>query len=350
MIPVSGNVEYLRVVDGSIELAGWCIGHHPSWIRGFEVEVAGRPAAVVESRLRMDSPDLVSAYPESSAASASRFAMRVSAPWVTDGALVRIRPIVSTGEGGVLALTSVVNPKLEMPPSAGVHIIGGDYHRTAMEYLGYFTDLVGLRETARVLDVGCGFGRMAYALTHYLRAGGSYLGFDVMADAIQFCKRAHASRAGAFEFVHLDAKNGMYNTGGALDDARIEFPARDVDFVIMTSVITHLLVDATRNYFRQTARSLKRGGCALITSFVVDECAAELVRRGRASAAMRRSDEHRCWLGNENLLERVVGFDEADLLRWIDEAGFDVRMSIPGRWSGRTPALSYQDIFILVKR
>ena len=44
---------------------------------------------------------------------------------------------------------------------------GGDYLGISKRLLGLFIQLAGLKPDAHVLDVGCGFGRVAYALAHY---------------------------------------------------------------------------------------------------------------------------------------------------------------------------------------
>ena len=47
------------------------------------------------------------------------------------------------------------------------------------------------RPGERVLDVGCGIGRMARPLAGYLTGDGSYDGFDVNREGIRWCTRRY---------------------------------------------------------------------------------------------------------------------------------------------------------------
>jgi len=58
----------------------------------------------------------------------------------------------------------------------------------------------------RVLDIGCGSGRVAVPLTGYLCAG-FYEGFDVDAEMIAWCRREIGARYTAFGFEVIDVTN-----------------------------------------------------------------------------------------------------------------------------------------------
>src|SRR5207302_10777966 len=65
--------------------------------------------------------------------------------------------------------TGRLNPLL---PPCGLHCVGdGDYIEIGEEFFRYFVDIAGLKPQDRVLDVGCGTGRMAQPLTKYLKCG-----------------------------------------------------------------------------------------------------------------------------------------------------------------------------------
>ncbi len=64
-----------------------------------------------------------------------------------------------------------------IPPRSMIFIGDGDYEKTGTEFLEYFKDLGKLKPTDKVLDVGCGIGRMSVPLTKYLSSGGGVLRF-----------------------------------------------------------------------------------------------------------------------------------------------------------------------------
>ena len=119
----------------------------------------------------------------------------------------------------------------------------------------------------RVLDVGCGAGRLAGPLTGYLDPSGSYEGFDSSAERIEWCNENIAPHHPGFRFPSRDVHNGQYNPEPRR--RRASTPSRygdgEFDVVVLTSVFTHMLPDDVAHYLDEIARVLKPGGRALIT-------------------------------------------------------------------------------------
>ena len=61
-----------------------------------------------------------------------------------------------------------------IPPRSMIFIGAGDFVKIGEEFKNHFINLAGLQPNNRVLDVGCGIGRMAIPLTGYLTPGGEY--------------------------------------------------------------------------------------------------------------------------------------------------------------------------------
>jgi len=60
----------------------------------------------------------------------------------------------------------------ELMPARKMNFVGnGDFKKTGDEFLTHFVNIVGLRTTDKVLDVGCGIGRMAIPLAKYIDTG-----------------------------------------------------------------------------------------------------------------------------------------------------------------------------------
>ena len=67
-----------------------------------------------------------------------------------------------------------------IPPRRMSQYVGhGDFAAVGQEFLALMRTHAGLAPGDRVLDVGCGIGRMARVLTTVLRPPGTYDGFDV---------------------------------------------------------------------------------------------------------------------------------------------------------------------------
>jgi cyclopropane fatty-acyl-phospholipid synthase-like methyltransferase len=62
------------------------------------------------------------------------------------------------------------------------------FHEAGARYVRHFVEIGGLRPEHTVLEVGCGIGRMAIALTSFMGSG-TYDGFDVAPQGVRWCQR-----------------------------------------------------------------------------------------------------------------------------------------------------------------
>jgi SAM-dependent methyltransferase len=232
-----------------------------------------------------------------------------------------------------------------MPPST-LHSVGlGDFRGVGDALLCLLVELGGLRPDERLLDVGCGTGRVARPLAAYLTAG-SYDGVDIVSRSISWCRRAYR-RLPNFRFHHADLFNRAYNPGGATLASEYRFPFDDAsfDFVLLTSVFTHMLARDTQHYLRELARLLAPGGRVLMTAFLLDESSREGIAAGRADFRFSYVSEG-CYVERADIPEAAVAYDRDAFGKMIAAAGLTVVRSKPGSWCGRDGA-SYQDILIL---
>jgi SAM-dependent methyltransferase len=124
-----------------------------------------------------------------------------------------------------------------------------------------------LTRGARVLDVGCGSGRVARFLAESPLAI-DYVGFDVVPEAIAWCRRFITPQVPAsFRFEHIDAVNAAYNPSGKIPSTEVRFPVpdRSVDVAIAASLFTHLLEPDAQHYLMELSRVLVRGGVVLLS-------------------------------------------------------------------------------------
>ena len=102
-----------------------------------------------------------------------------------------------------------------VPPRHANFVGNSDFQGTGDEFLKLFIKYAGLSSADRVLDAGCGIGRMARPLTRVLSPPmGSYDGFDVVADAVAWCQKRYRDTSVPFRFAHVDLHNAEYNPTG----------------------------------------------------------------------------------------------------------------------------------------
>jgi SAM-dependent methyltransferase len=230
-----------------------------------------------------------------------------------------------------------------VPPRRCLGFVGNsDFKLTGDEFLGHFRALAGLQADDRVLDIGCGIGRMARVLVGVLEPPGSYDGFDVSRPGIRWCQARYTVTAAPFRFTHVDLHHPEYNPGGTGDAAELRFPYPDASFdlAIATSVFTHLLDGAVSRYLAETARVLAPGGRLFSTWLLIDpgsppEGGAPVFHPTPGAAAV----------ADPSAPEAAVAYPRDWVDARIQDAGLTLRVYERGSWTGR-PGASAQDLLV----
>jgi SAM-dependent methyltransferase len=242
-----------------------------------------------------------------------------------------------------LWLTRKTNPHL---PPLRLQVAGaGDFQKTGEHLAKMLVEIGGLQPNDRVLDIGCGVGRVAIPLTRYLLPTATYDGFDVMQRAIRWCRRHITPGHPHFRFHHVDLRNSEYSQRGQpASRFRFPFPDASFDFVFATSVFTHLVADETRQYLTESARALRHGGRLLATFFLLNDLSkANMPARAPyafpfVSGSMRLLDPDNPGVG--------VAFEETYVADLIRDAGLTIERVEYGLWSGRPDSVTFQDVVV----
>lgn len=240
------------------------------------------------------------------------------------------------------------NRFLPIPPEERNFVGDGDFLAIGCEFLRHFVELGGLRPQDRVLEIGCGIGRMALPLTQYLAApAGHYVGFDVVPAGIDWCRDNIAAAYANFEFLHLDFNNQLYNPEGRLtEQGALPFADESVDFLFMTSVVTHLDPGYTTFYLREAARLLRPSGRLFVTAFVLDAANRALVAAKKARPAFHLEGPGPDYIADRDHPMAAVAFDSDWFLGTARAQGLQLQRPIAfGHWSGRV-AENFQDICV----
>lgn len=216
------------------------------------------------------------------------------------------------------------------------------------EFLRLFTKLGGLEPSDRVLDVGSGIGRKSIPLTRYLGPDGRYDGFDIVDAGVEWCRKNITARHGNFRFHVADIFNKLYSPQGSATAAsfRFPFPDGEFDFVIATSVFTHMLPDDLTNYFAEIGRVLRKGGTAFLTFLLYNEAVLQLLSSDKPAFRFRNIQENYRTAYAE-LEECIVSYDERFIFAAHERARLRIQEPVRyGSWCGRRDYVSYQDIVI----
>jgi SAM-dependent methyltransferase len=237
-----------------------------------------------------------------------------------------------------------------VPPKGKIFIGHGDYIKVGEKYLAYFRDLAGLQPHHAVLDVGCGIGRMALPLTHFLNEKGSYNGFDIVKSGVDWCNKNIASKYPNFRFQYTGLYNQLYNTSDIADASSFVFPYKDstFDFVFLTSVFTHMLPAEVEHYINEIGRVMKPGARSLMSFFIVN-CVSEDLMIKRPTQMNFPINKGFYRLHSSQVDTANVAYDEEWLLGKLDDAGLKMENIQYGQWCGRDSYLDYQDLIICRK-
>lgn len=239
----------------------------------------------------------------------------------------------------------------KLTPPRGLVFVGyGDYKKTGETLVNHIKTHCDLKHDSKVLDIGCGIGRLAVPLTKELGLKGGYEGFDIVKQGIKWCNKNIKPNFPNFNFLHIDLKNDLYNLKTSFEARNFVFPYNNnhFDVVIVTSVFTHMMPDDVANYIREIKRVLKNNGKCFATFFLLNnEIKSKIDRRGYFNFPHRFGNYS---LLDKNVKEANVAFEEDYLVNeLLPTYNLKAEKLFYGWWSGKPKekSLGYQDTVII---
>jgi SAM-dependent methyltransferase len=131
-------------------------------------------------------------------------------------------------------------------------------------------DRCGLTSETRILDIGCGVGRLAIGILSLMEKPPRYWGLDVDTHSVRWCKRHIEAKQSRFQFDRVNALNRRYNPSGVDLEASFRLPYENASFelVYLYSVFSHMMPKDVELYLAQFHRLLTTTGEIFLTNFV----------------------------------------------------------------------------------
>lgn len=229
----------------------------------------------------------------------------------------------------------------------------GDFYKVGQEIVAKLKQLAGLGPSSRVLDIGCGPGRVAWPLARELGPDGSYDGFDTARAYIDWCANGLALDPQRVRFHHFDIYNSAYNPTGTINGEQLVFPWPDHTFTlaIATSLFTHLSAAGTVNYLREIARTLAPGGRVFASFFVLDDDSLQVIKQRDTYPRFTDVIEHGR-VADPDSPDAAIAFDIDWLHQLFLSAGYTLEAYVRGYWRDHEESkdVLYQDLVVARKQ
>ena len=177
--------------------------------------------------------------------------------------------------------------------------------------------LEGVQPGDRVIDLGCGTGRLAVHLIPYLRSG-RYLGIDISRTMLkEAVRRVEGIKSGCtVEWRHQRT-------------SRFELPDASADAICAFSVFTHMEAEDTYRYFRDSLRVVRPGGKLIFSCLPLSLEASRGIFLQQAELDLAQR-----WAGVRNVvtteesMEALAAMTGWKVLRWY--RGDQPSVAVPG--------------------
>ncbi len=165
-------------------------------------------------------------------------------------------------------MPGIKRKKTTLPPGkyrmGGKHFKNDDaFVRTAVRDVKRLERLADLNEGSRLLDWGCGAGRLAVGVREHFASGRieEYHGVDVQPDLIGWARENLT--APGYRFTCVDVANERYNPAG-LPQRTLATDPDSVDVFYAYSVFSHMNDEDTAAYLKLIGQALSAQGKAFV--------------------------------------------------------------------------------------
>lgn len=213
---------------------------------------------------------------------------------------------------------------------------------------------------SRLLDFGCGVGRVTLALLKHHPDVGHVTGFDIVPSVVEFCKSHIASSFANTSFELIGGSNDHYDqfieaADRAVAKSHAQLLAQyagQFSGIFAFSVFTHVELADLRALLKLLSELVQPGGQVLITAFVLTPTTRKAIRDRTALLPFADADptaEGDIFVADHTDRLAFIAFDYALIEQAAFDAGLVIHQVEYGSWAGTIPSPNLQDTLVCLK-
>jgi SAM-dependent methyltransferase len=234
---------------------------------------------------------------------------------------------------------------------------GSDPEAVGDACFGILNRYISITPASRLLDFGCGIGRVLLSVLKHRPGVGQLTGFDIMPQVIEFGTHHIGSTFPNTSFELIKGNNDHYDQFIAAGDASV---AKSREQLLATygstfsgayafSVFTHVEMADFRALLALLVKLIEPGGELLFTAFLLTPYSRQAIGKRTALFPFGETAyeaDGAIFIGNRADRMGFIAFDLALVEQMVFDAGLVITHVEHGSWTGARFSASLQDVIV----